>query len=104
VALSNSIEWKLGDKVEWSVDMESKVFAYTLGLNGLCFVKIDHIPDLSFRSIVAPYLNWVAFLVFSSSDIKDLVVGPVDELVVLILEDLEPAGVGAPDLHVIGST
>jgi len=91
VALSNSIEWKLGDKVEWSVDMESKVFADTLGLDCLCFVKIDYIPDLSLGSIVAPHLYWVAFLVFSSSDIKDLVVGPVDELVVLILEDLEPA-------------
>jgi hypothetical protein len=49
-------------------------------------------------------LNWVSFNVFASSNIKDLVVGPVDELVVLILEDLEPSRVGAPDLHVIGST
>jgi hypothetical protein len=91
VALSNSVEWKLGDKVEWSVDMESKVFADTLGLDCLCFVKIDDIPDLSLGSIVAPHLDWVAFDVFTSSDIKDLVIGPVDELVVLVLEDLEPA-------------
>jgi len=104
VALSNSVEWKLGHKVEWSVDMESKVFADTLGLDCLCFVKIDYIPDLSLGFIVAPYLYWVAFLVFSSSDIKDLVIGPVDELVILILEDLEPAGVCAPDLHVVGSS
>jgi hypothetical protein len=91
VALSNSVEWKLGDKIEWSVDVESKVFADTLGLDGLCFVKIDDIPDLSLGSIVAPHLDWVAFDVFTSSDIKDLVIGPVDELVVLVLEDLEPA-------------
>lgn len=94
MALDNSVEWKFGDKVEWSVDVESEVFADTLGLDGLCFVKIDHIPDLSLRSIVAIDLDWVAFNVFTSSNIKDLVVGPVDELVVLVLEYLEPAGVG----------
>jgi len=93
VTLSNSVEWKLGDKIEWSVNMEAKVFVESLSLDGICFIKINHIPDLSFRSIVAPYLNWISFLVFSSSDIKDLVVGPVNELVVLILENLEPAGV-----------
>jgi hypothetical protein len=74
VTLSNSVEWKLGDKVEWSIDMEAEVFADTLGLDCLCFVKIDHIPDLSLRSIVAPHLDWISFLVFSSSDIKDLIV------------------------------
>jgi len=30
VALSNSVEWKFGDKVEWSVDMETKVFVQSL--------------------------------------------------------------------------
>jgi len=91
VALNNSVEWKLGDKVEWSVDVESEIFADSLSLDGLCFVKIDDIPDLSLGSIAAPHLYWVAFNIFTSSDTKYLVVGPVGELVFLILEDLEPA-------------
>jgi len=62
VTLSNSVEWKLGDKIEWSVNMEAKVFVESLSLDGICFIKINHIPDLSFRSIVAPYLNWISFL------------------------------------------
>jgi hypothetical protein len=37
-------------------------------------------------------------------NIKYLLVGPVDELLVLILEKLEPSRVGAPDLHFTGSS
>jgi hypothetical protein len=38
VALNHSVEWELRDDVEWSVDMESKVFAETLGLDSLGFI------------------------------------------------------------------
>jgi hypothetical protein len=44
-----------------------------------------------FASVVTPDTNLMAFFVFTSSNIKDLVVGPIDELAVLILEDLEPS-------------
>jgi len=71
--------------------MEAKFFAHTLCCYSFCFIKINDIPFLSLGSIVAPYLDRVAFNVFTSSDIKDLIVRPVDELVVLILEDLEPS-------------
>jgi hypothetical protein len=37
-------------------------------------------------------------------NIKSLLVGPVDELFLLILEELEPSRVSAPDLHVVGSS
>jgi len=43
-----------------------------------------------FASVVTLDANGMTFLVFASCNIKDLVVGPVDELTVLVLEDLEP--------------
>jgi hypothetical protein len=44
-----------------------------------------------FAFVVTPDSNLLSFNIFSSSDIEDLVVGPVDELAVLILENLEPS-------------
>jgi hypothetical protein len=90
-ALSNSSEWKFGDEVEWSIDMESEFFVKSLSLRSLCFIKIDNIPLLGFGSVVAPNLNWVSFFVLTISNIKGFVVVPVDELVVLILEYLPPS-------------
>jgi hypothetical protein len=40
------------------------------------------------------YLDWCCFFILTSSNIKDLVVGPVDELVVFEFEDLPPIRVG----------
>jgi hypothetical protein len=91
--------------VEWSVAVEVKFFIQSLSLNLVSFIKIDNLPFLCFAAIVAPNLNWVSFCIFSSSYIKYLVVlNKVDELIVLVFEDLEPSRVGAPDLHVLGST
>jgi hypothetical protein len=53
-------------------------------------------------TVVGPNSYSLTFNVFSSLDIKNLVVGPVDELILIVLEELEPSRVGAPDLHVIG--
>jgi hypothetical protein len=91
VALSNSIEWKFGDEIEWSIHMETEVLVQSLGLWSLCFIKIDNIPLLSSGSIVGPNLNWGTFTVIATFDIKNFLVLPVDELVVLILEDLPPS-------------
>jgi hypothetical protein len=85
------VQFKLRYKVEWLVDFETEVFAESTGLNLISFVEIDDLPFLCLGSIVAPDLNWVSFDIFSSSNIKNLVVGPVDELVVFVLEDLEPS-------------
>jgi len=46
--------------------------------------------------------NFTSFLVFRSSNIKVLSVLDVYKSINLILEDLEPLGIGAPYLHVIG--
>jgi hypothetical protein len=82
--------------------VETEIFVKSLRLYCLSFVKIDNLPLLGFGSIVTPNLNWVSFFILSSSDIEDFAVVPVDELVVLILEDLPPSRVSAPDLHVVG--
>jgi hypothetical protein len=89
--LSNSSEWKFGDQVEWSVDMESKVFVDSLGLWSLSFIKIYNIPLLSFSTVVIKYTNCLSFLVFVSFDVKNLVALPVDELISLVSKDLEPS-------------
>jgi hypothetical protein len=91
VALDHSVEWEFRDDVEWSVYMEAKIFVETLSLDSISLVKIDNIPNLSSGFVVAPNLNWVSFLIFTSSDIKDLAVGPIDELAIFVLENLEPA-------------
>jgi len=71
--------------------METKVFVETLGLVSLSFIEINNLPLLVSASVVSPNSNSLSFLVLSSFDVKDLAALPVDELVVLILEDLEPS-------------
>jgi hypothetical protein len=44
--LSNSIEWKLGDKVEWSIDVEAKFFIQSLSSSLFSLVKIKNLPFL----------------------------------------------------------
>jgi hypothetical protein len=94
MALSNSVEWELGHKVEWSVNVEAEFLANSLGLWSLCFIKINNIPLLMLASVVTPNTNLLAFLVFGASNIEDLAGLPVDELVVLVLEYLPPSRVG----------
>jgi len=91
VALNDSVEWKLRDQVEWSVDMETEVFVETLSLVSLGLIEINDLPLLMSTFVVTPNTNWVSFFILSSFDIKDFATLPVDELVVLILEDLPPS-------------
>jgi len=104
VALSNSVEWEFGDEIEWSVDMETEVLVQSLCLWSLRLIDIDNIPLLTSGSLVAINLNWGTFTVIVTFDIKSFTGLPIDELVVLVLEYLPPVRVGAPDLHVVGST
>jgi hypothetical protein len=71
--------------------MESEVLVESLLLRSLILVKIEYIPLLVLSSVVAPNSNWVSFFILSSLDIENFATLPVDELVVLILEDLEPS-------------
>jgi hypothetical protein len=85
--------------------MESKFFIQSLGFKLISLVKIKDLPLLTGASVVSEDSNALSFNIFvSSSYTKDLIVSPVDELVLFILEHLEPSRVGAPDLHLVCST
>jgi hypothetical protein len=51
-----------------------------------------------------PDTNFLTFYILTLYNIKGLSALPVDELAVLVLEYLPPSRVGAPDLHVVGSS
>jgi hypothetical protein len=104
IHFSNSVEWKFGDNVEWFIDHETEFLIESLGLNFVCLVNIKNLPLLICSIVVSVNTNLGSFFVFASNDFKDLIVAPVDKLVVLKLEDLPPSRVSAPDLHVIGFT
>jgi hypothetical protein len=91
VAFSNSSEWKLGDQIEWSVDMEAPSFVKSLGLWTLSLVKIEDSPFLVSSSVVSIYSDFKSFFILGTTYIKNLAILPVDELFILILEDLEPS-------------
>jgi hypothetical protein len=101
VTLNMSLEWKLRNDVEWSVDVESEVFVKSLLLRSLVLVKIEYLPLLMLSSVVTPNTYCLAFLILSSCDIKDLFVSPIDELIVLILEKLVPLIITGNDFHAI---
>jgi hypothetical protein len=102
MTLNNSLHWKSGSKVEWSVDMESEIFIHSFLGNLLCFIKIHNLPFLVVSVVLVMNDNWSSFFVLCSINIECFTVLQVDELFVFILEDLEPSRVGAPDLHVVG--
>jgi hypothetical protein len=104
VALNHSVEWELRDNVEWSVDMETEVFIESFSLRSLSFIEINDIPLLVSCLTVTENSNCLTFFILASFNFNDLVVVPVNELVILILENLEPSRVGAPNLHVVGLT
>jgi len=79
----------------------------TLSLNWFGLIKIDNIPFLVCSLMNAPNNDLSSFFILSSVDIKCFLVLQVDEVSILltgVLEELEPSRVGAPDLHVVGSS
>jgi hypothetical protein len=94
MALDNSVEWKFGDKVEWSVDVESEFFVESLGSELLSLVNIDDLPFLISSLLISVNNNCLSFIILGSCNRECLVVGWVDELVTLIFEHLKPSGVG----------
>jgi hypothetical protein len=71
--------------------VETEFLMKSLLLYLVSLVNIDNIPFLVWFSMVAPGNNSLTFNIFSSSDIKNLSVTPVDELVISILEELPPS-------------
>jgi hypothetical protein len=64
-------------------------------------VKIEDLPFLVSLSVISSNTYSLTFFIFGSCNIKYFHVGPIGELSIFILEDLEPSTVGAPDLHVV---
>jgi hypothetical protein len=62
-AFKHSSEWKLGDDMERSADVESEIFVKSLGLWSLSFIKIKNIPLLVVASIVVPDVNCITFFI-----------------------------------------
>jgi hypothetical protein len=88
------------------VETEFLVVSLSSSFGGL--VKIDNLPSLinssTFSTISILHSNSLSFFIFASSNIKNLVVRWIEEVFILEEENLEPSGVSAPDLHVVGST
>jgi hypothetical protein len=70
--------------------MEAKLFVESLGFKFTSFVKIDDIPFLVVLTMRSMYSNSLSFFILGSNNIKYLIVHHVNELIILILEDLEP--------------
>ena len=108
VALSNSLHWHSRSDVEWSVDVETELLVEALGSVLGSLVEVDDLPSLVgivlAVSILAVDDDLLTFFVLSSLNFNHLVVGWIDQEFTLQLEDLEPLRVGAPDLHISGST
>jgi hypothetical protein len=84
--------------------MESEVLVKSLRLNSVSFVEVDNSPSLMRSVIVSKDTNCLSFSILGTCDIKYFTALPIDELAVLVLKYLEPSGVSAPDLHVVGLT
>jgi hypothetical protein len=84
--------------------VESEFLVESFIINLVSFIKIDNIPSLVGSTVFTIDDNGLTFSISSACDIKSFSVGHIDEVFSLILEDLPPVGVGAPDLHVSGSS
>jgi hypothetical protein len=104
MAFSNSLHWKSRSDIERSIDIESKFFIKTLSFSFFCFIKIDDSPFLISFTCISCNTDCLTFFIFRACNIKNFTTGPVNELVLLVLEYLEPSRVSAPDLHVCSSS
>jgi hypothetical protein len=100
----DSSEWLLWNKVEWSIDIESKFLVITLSSILSMVFEVDNVPFLVSTVMFGVNNNWLSFIILVSWYIKALLVLPIDEVLVLVSEQLPPIWVGAVDLHIWGST
>jgi hypothetical protein len=91
VALGNSLHWHSGSDIEWSVSVETELFVISLSISLTSLVNVNDSPLLMVAIIVAPDSNCLSFIILGSLNIENLLVSPVDELLILVLEDLPPS-------------
>jgi hypothetical protein len=89
-ALDDSLHWQSRSNVEWSVDMETEVVVDPLGSYSISFIKIYYTPLLSSSICVTVNYNCMSFFILFILNTKCFRSLPVDELVLLIFEYLEP--------------
>jgi len=91
VHLSNSVEWKLRDNVEWSVNVESKFFIKSLGFS-LDSINITNLPSLVCSIVSVVDTNSLSFFILISTNVEASVsLLDVTEMLTSISEDLEPS-------------
>ena len=88
--------------------MESEFFVESFSSKWFRFINIDDLPSLvlvgSIVTVLGVNNNSLTFVIFTSVNIKNFVVGRVYKEFILVLEYLEPSRVGAPNLHVSSSS
>ena len=97
----DSLHWHSRSDIEWSVDMEAELLVESLGIKLFSLLSVDNLPSLVLSVMAVPDNNWLSFSIFSSFNIKDLLVLDVDELFASIQEDLPPLRVGSLDFHLL---
>jgi hypothetical protein len=70
--------------------MEAEFFVESLGLKLFSSISVDNLPSLVLSVVALMGNDWLSFSVFTSFNIKYLVVLDVDELFTSVLEDLPP--------------
>jgi hypothetical protein len=100
--LSDSIEWKFWNKIEWSIDVESKFFIQSLSFSLCLLIKIKYLPSLVGTVMLIVYTNSLSFFILVSNNINASInLLNVAEMLSLVHKDLPPSWISAPDLHVI---
>jgi hypothetical protein len=94
-ALDYSLHWKSRSNIEWSIDIESKLFIETLGLSLCLLVKIKNLPSLVSTVMSVMNLDLLSLNIFTLEYIEASV-GLLDvaEVFTTVDKDLEPSGVG----------
>jgi hypothetical protein len=70
--------------------METEFFVESLGLEFVSFININYLPSLVLSVVALVSNDWFSFSIFTSFNIKYLLVLDIDELFTSILEDLPP--------------
>ena len=94
----------LGHNIEWSISEESEVAIQSLdGFSGYG-IAVTNSPFLVGSVVSIGNSNISSFSIMATLNFKNLLVMNIGELIVSIIEELEPAGISVPHLHVVGSS
>lgn len=100
----HSLHGKSGSDVEWSSKMNLVWCIHALSLQVLGSINIDDCPFLVDSVGLLGDSACLAFSVLRSFDLEDSFIFDVHQVVLIVLELLEPSSVSGPDLHVACST